>query len=357
VERALPAREVFGTLPDGRSVEAFTLVNAHGLELRAITYGGIIVSLKTPDRDGRMADIVLGFDTLAGYLTNAPYFGAIVGRYANRIARGRFTLDGTTYQLATNNGPNHLHGGVRGFDKVLWRGAPFHDDNGVGVALTHTSPDGDEGYPGSLTMRVAYTLTDRDTLVVDYAASTDRATPVNLTQHSYFNLAGGGVRDVLDHSLGIDADAYTPVDATLIPTGALAPVAGTPLDFRTPVAIGARIDRDDPQLRHGGGYDHNYVLRGGPGGGLAHAARLVEPTSGRTLDLYTTEPGLQLYSGNGLDGRLVGKGGQAYRRRFGVALETQHFPDSPNQPSFPSTILRPGSEYRSRTVFAFGVTR
>lgn len=360
VGRAFPARDVFGTLPDGETVEAFTLVNAHGLELRAITYGGIIVSLKTPDRAGNRADVVLGFDSLTGYLPNAPYFGAIIGRYANRIARGRFTLDGTTYQLAINNGANHLHGGMRGFDKVVWRGTPFQHDSGVGVELSHTSPDGDEGYPGRVTARVTYTLTDRDELVVDYAATTDWATPVNFTQHSYFNLAGDGVRDILDHRLAIDADAYTPVDATLIPTGELAPVAGTPFDFRTPVAIGARIDRDDPQLRHGGGYDHNFVLnRPGPGrgGGPAHAARVVEPTSGRTLDLYTTEPGLQVYSGNLLDDSFMGKAGHAYRRRFGLALETQHFPDSPNQPSFPSTILRPGDEYRSRTVFEFGVTR
>lgn len=350
-------RAPFGTLPDGGPVEAFTLVNAHGLELRAITYGGIIVSLQTPDRAGRMADIVLGFDSLAGYLTNAPYFGAIIGRYANRIAGGRFTLDGTTYRLATNNGPNHLHGGVRGFDKVVWQGAPFQDEGGVGVTLTHTSPDGDEGYPGTVTARVTYTLTDRDELVVDYAATTNRATPVNLTQHSYFNLAGEGAgKDVLDHVLTIEASAFTPVDATLIPTGAVAPVAGTPFDFRTPTAIGARIDRDDPQLRLGGGYDHNFVLDREPGGGLVHAARLVEPTSGRTLDLHTTEPGLQIYSGNGLDGGLTGKGGRRYGRRCGLALETQHFPDSPNQPGFPTTILRPGGELRSRTVFRFGVT-
>lgn len=356
IQRARARRAPFGALPDGEPVEVFTLVNAHGLELRAITYGGIIVSLRTPDRAGRLADIVLGFDSLAGYLGNAPYFGAIIGRFANRIAGGRFTLDGTTYRLAANNGPNHLHGGVRGFDKVLWQGASFEDDNGVGVALTHTSPDGDEGYPGTVAVRVTYTLTDRDELVVDYAATTDRATPVNLTQHSYVNLAGDGVaKDILDHVLTIDASAYTPVDAALIPTGAIAPVAGTPFDFRTPTAIGARIDRDDPQLRYGGGYDHNFVLDRAPGGGLAHAARLVEPASGRTLDLYTSEPGLQVYSGNGLDGSLMGKGGRRYGRRCGLALETQHFPDSPNQPGFPTTILRPGEELRSRTVFRFGV--
>jgi len=353
-------RAPFGALPppDGRTVEAFTLVNAHGIELRAITYGGIIVSLKTPDRAGSQADIVLGFDSLAGYLPNASYFGAIVGRYANRIARGRFTLDATTYQLATNNGTNHLHGGVRGFDQAIWQGSPFRNDDGVGVVLTHTSPDGDEGFPGTLQAQVTYTLTRGDELIVDYAATSDRPTPVNLTQHSYFNLAGAGSRDILDHRLTIDADAYTPVDATLIPTGERTPVAGTPFDFRKPTAIGARIEADHPQLRYGGGYDHNFVLNGaGKDGGLVHAARLVEPASGRTLDVSTTEPGLQVYSGNGLDGSLRGKGGHAYTHRSGLALETQHFPDSPNQPDFPSTILRPGQEYRSRTVFAFGVSR
>jgi aldose 1-epimerase len=351
-------RAPFGALPDGRTVEAFTLVNAHGIELRAITYGGIIVSLKTPDRDGSQADIVLGFDSLAGYLPNASYVGAIIGRFANRIARGRFTLDATTYQLATNNGTNHLHGGVRGFDQAVWQGTPFRNDDGVGVLLTHTSPDGDEGFPGRLHVRVTYTLTAGDELVVDYAATSDKPTPVNFTQHTYFNLAGAGSRDILDHRLTIDADAYTPVDAGLIPTGERVPVAGTPFDFRTPTAIGARIDAGHPQLRHGSGYDHNFVLNhAGKDGGLVHAARLVEPASGRTLDISTTEPGLQVYSGNGLDGSLRGKGGHPYRRRCGLALETQHFPDSPNQPGFPSTILRPGREYQSRTVFAFGVTR
>ncbi len=351
-------RAPYGVLPDGRTIEVFTLVNAHDIELRAITYGGIIVFLETLGRDGRRADIVLGFDSLAGYQPNAAYFGAIVGRYANRIAGGRFTLDGTTYHLATNNGTNHLHGGVRGFDQVVWTGTPFTNDDGVGVALAHTSPDGDEGYPGALHARVTYTLTHRDELIVDYVATSDRATPVNLTQHSYFNLAGEGSGDVLDHVLTIEADAYTPVDPTLIPTGARAPVAGTPFDFRSPMAIGARIDGDDPQLRRGHGYDHNYVLnRIVAGDGLVHAARLVEPASGRTLDVSTTEPGLQVYSGNGLDGSLTGKSGRPYRSRFGLALETQHFPDSPNQPDFPPTLLRPGQEYRSRTVFAFGVTR
>jgi aldose 1-epimerase len=325
IQQGRTSEEPFGATPDGVLVQRYTLANAHGIELRAITYGGIITSLRTPDRRGKRADIVLGFDTLQGYLPNPWYLGAIVGRYANRIARGRFTLDGTTHQLATNHGAHHLHGGARGFDQVVWRGASFQNEGGVGVSFTHTSPDGDEGYPGTLDVRVTYTLTDRDELVVDYGATTDRATPVNLTQHSYFNLSGDPTREVLDHSLAIDADRYTPVDAALIPTGALRPVAGTPFDFRTPRA---------PET-----YDHNFVLNR-DGEGLVHAARLVEPGSGRTLDISTTEPGIQLYAG----------------QRLGVALETQHFPDSPNQPGFPSTILRPGEAYRSQTVFRFGLS-
>jgi aldose 1-epimerase len=329
-------------MPDGRAVEVFTLANARGLEVRIITYGGIIVSLQAPDRHGRRDDVVLGYDTLDGYLTSSRYVGAIVGRYANRIAQGRFRLDGRTYQLARNNGPHHLHGGTRGFDKVLWEAGPFQNARGAGVLLTHTSPDGDEGYPGSLSIRVTYTLTDANELIADFAATTDRPTPVNLTQHSYFNLAGRGAGDVLRHELMIDADRFTPVDATLIPTGVLAPVAGTPFDFRQPTAIGARIDQPDAQLAIGKGYDHNFVLnRQGSAAELRHAARVVEPVSGRTLEVLTTEPGLQLYTGD--------------RRAF--CLETQHFPDSPNQPEFPSTILRPGGEYRSRTVFVFGPFR
>ena len=348
-------RAPFGRTPAGEAVEVFALTNAHGLRVRAITYGGVIVSLETPDRAGRRGDIVLGYDSLDGYLRSSPYFGAIVGRYGNRIAGGRFTLDGISYRLATNNGPNHLHGGVKGLDKVVWAAEPFSGDSSAGVAFSYTSPDGEEGYPGALRMRVTYTLTDRDELIVDYVATTDKATPVNLTQHSYFNLAGNGAGDILDHELTIDADSFTPVDSTLIPTGAIAPVAGTPFDFRAPVAIGARIAQDDPQLRNGRGYDHNFVLSR-RGTGLVHAARVTEPMSGRTLDIATTEPGIQFYSGNFLDGSITGKAG-VYGRHSGFCLETQHYPDSPNQPAFPSTILRPGEEYRSRTVFTFGVAR
>jgi aldose 1-epimerase len=350
------SRARFGTMPDGMPVDVFTLRNGHGMEVRAITYGGIIISLRVPDRSGTVGDVVLGYDSLSGYLKDSPYFGAIVGRYGNRIAKGRFTLDGVTYRLATNNGPNHLHGGLRGFDKVVWSAQAVSNDSGAGVRLTYESPDGDQGYPGTLRAEVRYLLTDRDELVVDYHATTDKATPVNLTQHSYFNLAGAGTRDVLDHVLWVNADRYTPVDSTLIPTGALAPVQGTPFDFRTATAIGTRIGANDQQIRFGGGYDHNFVLNRSDSG-LTHAARVVEPTTGRTLDVYTDQPGLQFYSGNFLDGSIMGKGGHVYGHRFGFCLETQHFPDSPNEAAFPSTILRPGEEYRTRTVFAFGVEK
>jgi aldose 1-epimerase len=344
----------FGTTPDGKAVEVYTLSNARGMQVRAITYGAIIQALRVPDRKGRMGDVVLGYDSLPGYIAESPYFGAVVGRYANRIARGRFTLEGRTYRLATNNGPNHLHGGLKGYDKVVWRARSFQRADGAGVRFEYTSPDGEEGYPGTVQVSVEYVLTPENTLLVDYHATTDRATPLNPSQHSYFNLAGEGSGDILKHVLTIEADRYTPVDSTLIPTGELASVAGTPFDFRKPTAIGARIGEADPQLRYGKGYDHNFVLSR-TGAGLFHAVHLLDPSSGRTLDISTTEPGLQFYSGNFLDGTITGKGGHVYRHRTAVVLETQHFPDSPNQPRFPSTILRPGEEYRSRTVFAFGV--
>jgi len=352
------SRLPFGTTADAKPVELFTLTNAHDVEVRAMTYGATIVWLHAPDREGHLDDIVLGYPTLAGYLAQSPYFGAIVGRYGNRIAKGRFTLDGKAYQLATNNGPNHLHGGVKGFDKVVWSAEPAETDSSATVTFSYVSPAGEEGYPGTLRARVTYTLTDRDELRVDYLATTDQATPVNLTQHSYFNLAGAGTRDILSHELMIAADRYTPVDATLIPTGEIAPVAGTPFDFRTPTAIGARIGQSDVQLQHGKGYDHNWVLNraGAAEGALVLAARVTEPTTGRTLDVFTTEPGIQFYSGNFLDGTITGKDGRVYQHRYGFCLETQHFPDSPNHPNFPSTILRPGREYRSTTVFQFGIS-
>jgi aldose 1-epimerase len=358
-------RSSFGRLPNGTPVDLFTLTNANGLEIRTIPYGAIIVSARVPDRTGRLDDVVSGFDTLEGYLGGHPYFGAVVGRYGNRIAKGRFTLDGKTFQLATNNGANHLHGGVKGFDKQLWRGEPVARNGDAGVSYTLTSRDGDEGYPGTLNVRVTYTLRPSNELVIDYEATADRATPINLTQHSYFNLAGDGNGDILGHELTIDADRFTPVDEGLIPTGELASVEGTPFDFRRSAAIGARINADNAQIRYGKGYDHNWVLNHHESSSSSssfsaapvHAVRLVEPQSGRTLDVATTEPGVQFYSGNFLDGTIRGKSGRVYQQRHGLCLETQHFPDSPNHSNFPSTILRPGGRYRTRTIFTFGVAK
>jgi aldose 1-epimerase len=349
------SRAAFGTSQDGQPVESFTLRNASGIEMRVISLGGIITHLSTPDRNGAPADIVLGFDSLDGYLKEHPYFGAIIGRYGNRIGKARFAIDGTTYTLAANNGPNHLHGGVKGFDKVVWQAEPQNTTDGQRVVFTRTSTDGEEGYPGSLTVKVTYTLTDRNEVAIDYEATTDKTTHVNLTHHSYFNLAGHGSGDILGHELMIDADRYTPVDETLIPTGELAPVEGTPFDFRQSTPIGARINQpDNQQIVFGKGYDHNWVLNGS---GFRRAARAYEPASGRTLEVATTEPGLQFYSGNFLDGTVTGKGGAVYNHRTGFCLETQHFPDSPNQPSFPATLLKPGETYRTRTVYTFGVQR
>jgi aldose 1-epimerase len=345
----------FGRMPDGKAVEVYTLTNARGMQVRTITYGAIIQAIRVPDRSGHLGDVTLGHDSLQGYLTASPYFGAVVGRYANRISRGRFTLEGRTYRLAVNNGPNHLHGGLKGYDKVVWRARSFQRGDTAGVKFEHTSPDGDEGYPGTVRVAVTYSLLPGNELVVEYHATSDRATPLNLSQHSYFNLAGEGSGDILKHVLTVRADRYTPVDTTLIPTGELASVAGTPFDFRQPTPIGARIGQADTQLQRGKGYDHNFVLsRTGPR--LFGAVHVLDPTSGRTLDISTTEPGLQFYSGNFLDGTITGKAGHVYGHRSGLVLETQHFPDSPNQPGFPSTILRPGKEYRSQTVFAFGVS-
>jgi aldose 1-epimerase len=358
-------RAPFGRLPDGRAAELFTVANARGTEARITNYGATITVLRTRDRAGRLDDVVLGYDDLAGYLSAGnPYFGTVVGRYGNRIANGRFALDGTTYQLARNNGPNTLHGGTQGFDKRLWTAEPFERAEGAGVTMTYTSPSGEEGYPGTLSVRVTYTLTPDDRLVVDYSATTDKATPVNLTQHTYWNLAGtstatgaGPLRTVLDHRLTLDASGFTPVDSTLIPTGEIAPVAGTPFDFRAATLVGGRIGQAHQQLKYGGGYDHNWVLDRGGRAGLVRAARLAEPTTGRVVEVSTTEPGIQFYSGNFLDGSIRGKGGRVYPYRSGLALETQHFPDSPNRPNFPSTILRPGETYRTQTVFAFSTER
>ncbi|WP_165855099.1 aldose epimerase family protein [Marinobacter sp. JSM 1782161] len=350
---------VFGTLPDGRTADLYRITNSNGLVMEVTNYGGIIVSLKTPDRDGELGDIVLGFADLDGYLSEAyrkanPYFGALIGRYGNRIAGGRFTLNGETYDLATNNGPNHLHGGDRGFNRVLWQAEPFQESGQAGLVLSYTSADGEEGYPGKLDVTVTYALTDANELAIEYQAETTEPTPVNLTQHSYFNLRGEGHESILGHQLQIHADRFTPVDDTLIPTGEQRPVAGTPFDFREPTAIGARINDDNTQLDYGQGYDHNFVLSGEPGeDGLRPAARLEDRASGRVVEIASSEPGIQFYSGNFLDGSLTGKSGQPYVHRSGLALETQHFPDSPNQDGFPSTLVTPDEPYRSRTVYRF----
>ncbi len=343
-------KESFGTLPDGTSVDLYTITNAQGMEIRATSYGGIVVSLRVPDKKGNLDDIALGFDDLKGYLANTPYFGAIIGRYGNRIAKGKFTLDGKEYTLARNNGPNSIHGGLKGFNQVAWQAEPFQGPAGVGIILSYISKDGEEGYPGNLKTKVTYTLTGKNEWVIDYEAVTDKATPVNLTEHTYFNLAGEGKGDVLGHILQLNASRFTPVDQNLIPTGELRPVKSTPLDFTQPTAIGARIDADYEQLRLGRGYDHNFVIDRKDSDPVL-AARVKEPTSGRVLEVYTTEPGLQLYTGNFLDGTITGKGGHVYKQRFGFCLETQHFPDSPNHPDFPTTILRPGRTYHSRTIY------
>lgn len=352
--RASVSSTPFGHTTDGRPVEMFTLTVPGGHELRAITYGGIVVSLRVPDRHGEAGDVVLGHDTLAGYLERPAYFGAIIGRYANRIGEARFSLCGQEHALSRNEGRHHLHGGIVGFDKVVWDAAPFTRDDAAGIVFSHRSPDGDQGYPGNLEVHVTLTLNDRAELVLFHEARTDRPTPVSLTHHSYFDLTAGASPDVLDHVLTLQADRFTPVDDDLIPTGEIAAVTGTPFDFRQPTTLRARIGEPDEQLRRGQGYDHNFVLSRADDG-LAHAARVVEPKSGRTLDVFTTEPGLQLYSGNQLDGTITGKGGRVYGRHRGFCLEPQHFPDSPNRAGFPPTVLRPGEEYRSRSVYAFGV--
>jgi len=341
----------FGAV-DGRSIELYTLSNAHGIEVRIMTYGATIISLRTPDRSGRLQNIVLGFDTLAPYLAGVPYFGATVGRYANRIANGQFVLDGKRYQLPRNDGPNSLHGGTRGFDKRIWTAQPLPSAAGPALRLTYVSAAGEEGYPGTLTVRVTYRLRDDDALAIDYEATTTAATPVNLANHAYFNLTGDPQRPILDHVLKIAAARFTPVDATLIPTGELRAVAGTAFDFRSPHSIGARIAAPDEQLRLGHGYDHNWVLdkSGSPGPELA--AVLWDPSSGRELEVRTTQPGLQFYSGNFLDGKPAGAG-TVFAYRTGLCLETQHFPDSPNHPAFPTTILRPGATYSEQTVLSF----
>jgi len=345
-------KQAFGQLEDGTIVDRYTLINSNGMRVEITNYGGIITSLWVPDKNGKLGDVVLGYDTLDGYLKASPYFGCIVGRYGNRIAKGKFTLNDQTYQLATNNGPNHLHGGWKGFDKVVWHATPRESQDAVGLELSYLSPDGEEGYPGNLSVQVTYTLTNENALHIDYEATTDQPTICNLTHHSYFNLKDAGASPILDHMLMLDADYFTPVDETLIPTGEFRPVAGTPFDFRQPTAIGARINSEDQQIKFGLGYDHNFVLNGNAGE-LRRVGKLSEPTTGRIMEIWTTEPGIQFYSGNFLDGSIIGKNGSVYHHRHGLCLETQHFPDSPNHPNFPSTVLNPGEKYQTTTIYKF----
>lgn len=349
------SKAAFGTLPDGTAVDLFTLVNANGMEVRASNYGGIITALLVPDATGKVSDVTLGLKTFDDYVKNPPYFGAIIGRYGNRIAKGQFKIDDQTYKLPKNDGPNTLHGGLKGFDKVVWQAEPFEKEDSVGVIFTYTSKDGEEGFPGNLQTRVTYTLTDQNELSFEYHATTDKPTVVNLTQHAYFNLAGDGNGDVLGHEFTIYADGYTPVNKLLIPTGKIEPVTDTPFDFRNKVKLADRVNVDNEQIKFGKGIDHNFVLKKKDPKGLTLAARVAEPTTRRVMEVSTTEPGVQFYTGNFLDDKLAAKSGKPYAKHSGFALETQHYPDSPNQPEFPSTVLRPGEEYNSKTVYTFSV--
>lgn len=345
------AKEPFGIAPDGLPVEIYTLRNKNGVEARIMTYGGILVSLKTPDKSGSFADIVLGYDNLDGYIKRNPYFGSLVGRYGNRIAKGRFSLDGKTYTLATNNnGHNHLHGGLKGFDKVVWAAKPAESPDGPSLQLNYLSKDGEEGYPGNLSVSAVYTLTQDNALRLDFTATTDKDTICNLTHHSYFNFHGGD--DVMDYVVQINADKFTPTDATMIPTGELRPVTNTPFDFRKPTPIGARINSDEEQIQFAKGYDHNWVFDK-PAGQLSPVANVLDKASGRRMEVFTTEPGMQFYAGNFLDGSITGKAGRKYQHRHGFCMEPQHFPDSPNRPNFPSVELKPGQIYKNTIVYKF----
>ncbi len=350
--RASIKRQAFGKLPDGREADLYVLTNKNGLEAAVTNYGATLVWLKVPDRSGELADVILGYDNLDGYVNDKSYFGATVGRYANRVAHGRFVLDGVTYNLPKNDGENSLHGGKVGFNKRLWDAKEISGNAGPALQLHYLSKDGEEGYSGNLSVEVTYTLTDNNELRVDYAATTDKDTVLNLTNHAYFNLGGQGEGDILQHQLLLHADRFTPVDATLIPTGELRAVKGTAFDFTKATAIGARINQPDEQLKLGRGYDHNFVLNG-KNGALKPAGQVYEPKTGRVLEIATTEPGIQFYSGNFLDGTVHGKAGKAYKHRYGLCLETQHFPDSPNKPQFPSTELKPGQRFQSTTVLKF----
>jgi aldose 1-epimerase len=351
----------FGKTKSGQAARLFTLKNANGCETTITTYGGIVTSLKVPDKNGKLGDVVLGFNNLEGYVNDTyvgacPYFGALIGRFGNRIADGKFTLEGKTYQLAKNDGPNHLHGGKVGFDKVVWSAKPLNTQNGPALELKYLSKDGEEGYPGNLDVTAVYTLTNKNELRVDFTATTDKATIANLTHHSYFNLAGEGNGTILDHLVTINAGKFTPVNKTLIPTGELRSVKGTPFDFTKPHTIGERVNAKDEQIKFGLGYDHNWVVNRLIGG-LRKAVKVEEPTTGRVMEVLTTEPGVQFYCGNFLDGSLVGKGGKKYAHRSGFCFEPQHFPDSPNQPKFPSTVLKPGQTYKNTIIYRFSVKK
>lgn len=347
--------EPFGEMPDGSEVSVYTLTNSHGVEMKVINYGGIITSLKVPNKDGELEDVVLGYNNLDKYLESSPYFGAIIGRYGNRIAKGTFMLDSQKFDLASNNGPNHLHGGIKGFDKVLWSVEELSEGDGVGLKFSRTSPHMEEGYPGNLDVVVTYFLGNDNSIEFDYSAETDKKTIVNLTQHTYFNLSAMK-DDILNHELMINASKYLPVDSTLIPTGELRPVEGTPFDFTSAKPIGRDIQKEDQQLLFGQGFDHCWILDDqGEEGEMTLAASLYEPTSGRFMEVYTTEPGIQFYSGNFLDGSNIGKNEMKYSHRTGLCLETQHYPDSPNQPEFPSVVLNPGEKYSTKTVYKFSV--
>jgi len=343
----------FGTTQDGVKADLFTLTNGNGMVVKITNYGGTITQLWVPDKDGNLGDVALGFETLAEYENDSPYFGCLVGRYGNRIGKGKFTLDGVTYnKLAINNGENHLHGGLKGFDKVVWDAKPFENKDGVGLKLHYLSRDMEEGYPGNLDVNVTYTLTNDNEIKIHYEATTDKPTVCNLTNHTYFNLAGQGYPTNAENQLMLNADNFTPVDEGLITTGQILPVKGTPMDFTKLTPIGKNIDVDDEQIKFGGGFDHNWVLNK-KGNEMSLAAKVFEPTTGRVMEVYTTEPGVQFYAGNFLDGTLTGKGGKVYLHRSAFCLETQHYPDSPNKPEFPSTILRPGEKYDTTTIYKF----
>ena len=353
--QASTKKDSFGKTPNGQNIDLFTLTNTRGLEARIMTYGGILVSLKVPDRNGHLDDIVLGFDSADGYTTTGQYFGALIGRCANRIGKGRFNLNGVEYKLAVNNGENHVHGGINGFNKVVWRARALKTPAGPALELTYLSKDGEEGYPGNLSVKVVYTLTNDNELKIEYSATTDQDTVVNLTHHSYFNLAGQGQGDILKHELMINAARFTPIDSGLITTGELRKVQGTPFDFTRMTAIGSRIDQNDEQLEFGHGYDHNWVIDGKMGT-LRKAAAVRETTTGRVMEVWTTEPGVQLYSGNLLNGAKIGKGGKSYQLHYAFCLETQRYPDSPNKPEFPTITLKTGARYRATTIYRFSTT-